>query len=89
MRDSKIKAGMTSILSDCSENINADEGVSLPTTYNEAEYSDLRINKLLINKPFSRGNYIKPKSVIVSAPKSNYIQMRRRRAGYASKIEPK
>lgn len=88
-KENKIIVGMTSFLSDCSENINADEGVSLPTSYNEREYNDSRINKLLINKPFSRGNYIKPKSVIVFAPKSNYIQMRRRRAGYASKIEPK
>jgi hypothetical protein len=80
---------MTSILSECSENINADEGVAFTSINSITNYKESKIHQMHFKKPFSRTNYIKPKSVIVSNPKSNYIQMRRRRAGYGGRIDPK
>lgn len=78
---------MISILSDSEDNLNIDEGIRGDDKFKEP--NDSRINTMPVSKPFCRNDYIKPKSMLMPKSNSEYINIRRRRAGFASRIDPK
>ena len=81
--------GMNSLISDWSENINADEGFAQKVNSKTTEVNHARINYLPLNKPFNRGDYNKPKSMVIPENRYSYLHMRRNRAGFSGKIYQK
>ena len=77
------------MVSDWSENITADEGFALTMEDEIDEDHKIRINMMPVNKPFNRRNYKKPKSMIEPSNRYSYINIRRKRLGFASKIGQK
>ncbi|CAI2362677.1 unnamed protein product [Moneuplotes crassus] len=74
-----------SVVSDCSENITADEGFAI-TFPKESPIQGSRINYLPVNKPFNRKEYIKPQSMLNPASRYSYLQVRKNRPELYSRV---
>ncbi|CAI2360439.1 unnamed protein product [Moneuplotes crassus] len=74
-----------SAISDCSENITADEGFAI-TFPEKVTVQKSRINYMPVNKPFNRKEYTQPQSMLTPANRYSYLHIRRNRPGFCSRI---
>ena len=67
--------------------LNLDEGCAKSAKQTPEEVDEWRINTMpAVNKPFSRLEYTKPRSMIVPSFQATYIKMRRQRPGFGSRL---